>query len=129
MRIAVLIVLAALPAGCFKPSYRSGDLECSASGACPPGFHCAMDNRCYAAGIDPDLGLTGADDMGSSLDLAATVTLAPPAPAWTASAGGSAAASAGNQLGVSVGGAMVSGTSTAASGATVTFGYFSSDTY
>ncbi len=125
-------------ASCFAPKYGNGDLKCAAGSICPSGFHCVTaDNRCYKTGFNPDLAgavrdmasnrgdLTG--QLGPS-DLAATITLSPPAPAWTSEGGGAAAAASGVQIGVSVGGSLVGGTATAASGATLTFGYFSSDT-
>lgn len=135
-----------LVGGCFSPSLHSGDLQCTAAGECPPGYHCAADHRCYAAGQGPDLGapdaampdlgamdLAEADlslsDMSAPPDLTPVVTATPPAAAWICGAGGAVSATSGNQLAVSVGGTIVSGSATATSGAVATFGYFSSDTY
>ena len=85
-----------LAAGCFEPSYRDGDLQCSSAGDCPPGMHCAA-GRCYLPGSGPqsqvyDLGAhdlatarrdlppadLGASDLASPLrDLSAPPDLAP----------------------------------------------------
>ena len=127
-RLLLMAALSALTAGCFTAKYGNGDLQCAPNHACPSGFYCADDNRCYQNGFSPDFGGASIGDMMA--DLAATITLAPPAPAWTCAAAGSATGSvSGSQLGVSMGGSIVNGTATAASGAMVTFGYFSSDTY
>jgi hypothetical protein len=45
-------ILIALPvllllAGCYKPGIGEGDFICGPQGACPSGFHCLDDNRCY----------------------------------------------------------------------------------
>jgi hypothetical protein len=62
MRLLVVAVVAALGAGCsFHPSIKSGGYSCGAGGACPPGFHCGGDNRCWANGELPD---GGGGDMG-----------------------------------------------------------------
>jgi hypothetical protein len=41
-----------LLAGCFSPSYTNGGFLC---GACPDGYHCALDKTCWKNGEDPDL--------------------------------------------------------------------------
>jgi hypothetical protein len=54
MRAAVLCV-AALAAACDSPSFQSGHLMCSATApACPAGFHCADDGKCWRDGENPD---------------------------------------------------------------------------
>ena len=148
MRVGLLAIFALgaglLFGGCFSPDYGSGHLQCASGGGCPSGFHCAQNNRCYRDGDNPDVGVAndgGAVDL-SSTDLAQgnvdlysppnltpVITLAPPAAAWTCGGGSSGTASSGSQLNISIGGAIVTGTAIAPSGATATFGYFSSDTY
>ncbi len=56
-RKAFLAFLIACSASCFSPKYGSGDLQCASNGACPAGFHCGANNRCYALG-------TGTADLG-----------------------------------------------------------------
>lgn len=60
----------ALLGGCFSPDYGDGTLQCAAGGVCPPGLHCAADNRCYKQGSDPDLSV--ALDMAEPSDLEST---------------------------------------------------------
>jgi hypothetical protein len=63
MRSLVLLALAG--AACTSPRYGSGHLRCAATGAaCPSGFFCAADSRCWRNGDGPDGG------GGSSADLA-----------------------------------------------------------
>ena len=51
-------VIALLLAGCYSPSYRDGDLQCTSSGQCPKDYHCAtVDRTCWHNGRDPDAGL------------------------------------------------------------------------
>jgi hypothetical protein len=145
MRVFALIALALTAAGCFSPDYQSGHLQCSGAQDCPPGFHCASDNRCYRAGEEPDLavlespdlGMTtdlgGADLTGASEDLASPPDLTPPPPvlyppaAVLISSGGGSGVKNGNQLNISLPGSTAVGLSTAPSGATLNFGFFSND--
>jgi hypothetical protein len=141
-------LLPLLLGGCFAPDFQSGHLECGGSGDCPPGFHCAV-NRCYRDGEEPDMSVATMDlresqdatpadltpvdlepaDLVTPPDLTPVIILTPPAAAWTSAGGGSPKALSGSQLNLSFGGSIAKGTSSALSGATVTFGYFSSDTY
>src|SRR5690348_11476479 len=100
MRVSRLWLAASLLlGGCFSPSFHSGDLQCTPAGECPPGYHCGSNHRCYADGVNPDLGapdaatpdlsatdLAGADltpvDLSSPPDLTPVVTATPPAAAW-----------------------------------------------
>jgi hypothetical protein len=138
-----LIVVSLFVAGCFSPKYRSGDLQCSPSGACPPGMSCIA-GHCYAPGDGPDLG-TSIDnpppDLADATDLFAPGDMAqtpadlnvppmsyPPAAVWTSSGGGAAVGSAtGALLNISIGGTIAPGDVTGSAGATATFGYFSND--
>jgi hypothetical protein len=40
--------------GCYSPSYHNGHLQCTSSGECPEGYHCAADNTCWQEGHNPD---------------------------------------------------------------------------
>jgi hypothetical protein len=44
-----------LAAGCFTPNLGEGQVACGESGACPSGYHCAGDGKCYS--VEVDLGL------------------------------------------------------------------------
>jgi hypothetical protein len=69
----ILFALAVLvAAGCHVPDYGSGDLQCSPSGECPAGFHCASDQHCWLDGSGPS---TGGEDlsMATASDLAGLV--------------------------------------------------------
>jgi hypothetical protein len=37
----------AMVIGCYRPNISEGGLKCTAAGACPDGFTCASDGRCY----------------------------------------------------------------------------------
>jgi len=55
MRAKLVLCLLALPiASCFSPKYHDGNLQCTASGQCPEGYHCAVDQTCWRNGSDPD---------------------------------------------------------------------------
>jgi hypothetical protein len=67
IRVAALLLALA---GCYKPGIGEGDFICGPSGACPSGFKCLGDNRCYrnsqildAAGAG---GSAGASNTGGS---------------------------------------------------------------
>jgi len=146
---ALCIVVVAGVTGCFSPDYRNGDLQCSGAGECPSGLHCVA-GRCYVPGGEPpattpDFGAAsdlaaasdsgGRDDLGaapdllSAADLAPVVVSVPPAAVFTCAGGGSSTAMSQAQLNLSLGGTIARGVVAAASGAVVTLGYFSSDTY
>ena len=66
------VVLTLALAGCTAPNFGSGHLRCATTGnACPHGFYCAGDDRCWLAGSGPDLGL-GGDDLGDVADLSSS---------------------------------------------------------
>jgi hypothetical protein len=138
---------ATFAAGCFSPTFTDGSLQCTADRQCPPGYHCADNNTCWSGNKNPDMSAPdqsvpdgGASDLGdidgsadsAAPDLAkpAVPTSAPPASVWTSCGGGAGAGSASAAQGTfSIGGSIVVGRSTAASGADVSFGYFSDDLY
>jgi len=47
---ARLMILALALAGCFRPDIEDGAIACGPETACPPGYECGSDNRCW---IDP----------------------------------------------------------------------------
>jgi hypothetical protein len=51
LRAAVLLLALA---GCYKPGIGEGDFVCGPGGACPSGFKCLGDNRCYRGSQTPD---------------------------------------------------------------------------
>jgi len=57
-------VLALLLAGCFSPTYHNGNLNCTAAGECPEGYHCAVDHTCWRNGSEPDVPSTVPDTAG-----------------------------------------------------------------
>ena len=64
---AIVVGVLALVAGCTAPDYGNGHLQCAPSGACPAGFYCAGDQRCWRDGSGPgaaDLASSAADDLG-----------------------------------------------------------------
>lgn len=77
------MLLALMASGCFAPDYNNGDLTCAPGGVCPPRFHCAGDNRCYQAGVEPDLSValdmadTGDDLAAPDLGTIAASDMAP----------------------------------------------------
>src|SRR5262245_7663209 len=65
------LVAAALAGGCFAPEYGSGHLSCQEARACPEGFYCATDNRCWRKGDEPreaDAGVDAAEDMAAPVE-------------------------------------------------------------
>lgn len=59
--------------GCYKPGIGEGDLICGPGGACPSGFKCLTDNRCYRNLSTPVTGGDAAVEVkpGGTPDLAA----------------------------------------------------------
>jgi hypothetical protein len=55
--------LTLLLAGCFTPDLGEGQVLCGANSACPTGYRCALDGRCYSNGHGPG----GVDDGGGDL--------------------------------------------------------------
>jgi hypothetical protein len=125
----IVLFVASLCAGCFSPPIGDGHLKCAAGNQCPPGFQCACDQRCYRPGVGPGNSCTGSgggDDMG-----APDMTQGPgntPAAVWTSGGGGTSTSASGARLGISIGGPDLTGTVSAKSGASATFGYFGSGT-
>jgi len=71
MKTHLLITLVLLVAGCLSPSPQNGAVQCSADGACPSGYSCAADNRCYKPDALPDLSAAmdmATDDLGGISD-------------------------------------------------------------
>jgi hypothetical protein len=109
IRISIVIAFGLLVAGCFSPSFHSGDLQCAAGAQCPPGFHCAQ-LRCWKNGENPPPQYSAA--------------------VWTSCGGGDGASSvSGANLQLSIGGGSVVGRSTATDQSDVAFGYFTNLTY
>jgi hypothetical protein len=115
-----LLLLVCALSGCFSPSFEDGHLKCAANNVCPPGFHCATDLTCWKNGDDPIIG----PDMSTGVPISYTASTI-----WTSCGGGEGLAPSGAQLNLSFGGSLVSGRSTAASGANVTYGYFGDQAY
>ena len=132
MRYRRVVPVLALLAGCFSPHYDNGQVQCSSDGRCPAGYACASDNHCWKPGTGPmptpsDLSDNSISDMGPPPDLAPLIY--PPAAVWVSSGGGAVAATSGAQLGTSMGMTVGNGVSTAASGASISFGYLLDGTY
>jgi hypothetical protein len=127
----IIVFFGTLLAACFNPNYGpNGDVQCGANGACPPGFHCAADNRCYGAGINPDLG-SAAPDM-TDVSLPDMIYVPPPVhakPFWVASGGGQCLGQqSGNRLNLSIGGTVAAGRAVGrTSGSSATLGYLNGD--
>lgn len=67
--ITVVIVAAALIAGCYKLNLGNGQLRCSVPDKkCPRSFHCAVDGYCWKNGQDPSPSEIG--DMAIGPDMA-----------------------------------------------------------
>lgn len=131
------LLSAILLSGCFSPRYSNGQLQCSPEGnLCPAGYYCADDKTCWRNGEGPPAADGGAGDGGAGedggtgedggMDMQGPPLVYPPAAVWISSGGGSASVASGNAYGLSIGGADVLGKATASSGASASFGYFSS---
>jgi hypothetical protein len=72
-RLSVALGLAALVvlAGCYNPKINEGDFLCGPNGACPAGFKCAPDNRCYRNVPPSDGGTDLPRDVGGGSDVIA----------------------------------------------------------
>src|SRR5428012_7542 len=46
--LGIFLLALILDACGFSPSIADGTIGCGSGGACPPGFSCAADNRCYS---------------------------------------------------------------------------------
>jgi hypothetical protein len=94
LALAALISIALGGAGCLRASFSDGQLLCSGvpNRECPQGYHCELDNYCYANGhhpvfdlatmtssTPPDYGFVDPTDMTVSLPPDMTVSL-PPSP-------------------------------------------------
>ena len=64
--LPVLVLL-----GCYSPSYRDGNLGCTASGQCPRDYHCAANRTCWRNGRDPDADAASFDGAASDVELVA----------------------------------------------------------
>jgi hypothetical protein len=144
-----------LLSGCFSPSFKDGLTPCQSDHDCPPGLHCAADNKCWSANHNPappdlavpDLSMTvtdgGAVDQASSdlvtSDMTPIVDMTPPvdllplvvpaATVWTSNVGGALTGSNGAQLNFSCGGVIVAQPPlTSSNNDTFSFGYLSTDT-
>jgi hypothetical protein len=60
------LLLGAL-ASCYKPAIGEGDFICGPNGACPVGFKCLPDNRCYRNPSGFDAGATGGVGAGGTM--------------------------------------------------------------
>lgn len=148
-RLGIVLLWSLAWVGCYAPNYDAGRFQCAEGGGCPPDHYCASDGYCWKSGTGPVADLSPLVDAAQSLDLtlASVLDLAqadaavdasppdlapqitPPASVWVSSGGGSLTATSGNQLNLSLGGTAVYGTTTATSGASITFGYFCDDTF
>jgi hypothetical protein len=73
-RVLACVAVAALAAaaGCTKPDYGDGHLQCAPSTRiCPSGFYCAADDHCWRNGSGPPAGMSDGDLATPPLDLAA----------------------------------------------------------
>jgi len=52
-RLAAVLVLGLLWAGCYNPHIKPGALICAENQVCPDNFHCGLDNRCYPPDAGP----------------------------------------------------------------------------
>ena len=70
-RRALVPLLLALAAACYKPGINEGDFICGPNGACPDGFKCQTDNRCYRNGLPADGGSSSdaPADTGPAMDM------------------------------------------------------------
>jgi hypothetical protein len=60
-----LLVAPLLLAGCiFAPRIGEGTVGCGVNAACPPGFVCANDQKCYSLGSPLDAGVLDGGDPG-----------------------------------------------------------------
>jgi hypothetical protein len=58
---AICAAVALLLGGCpFAPGLGEGNVRCSDDGACPPGYHCEPDRRCYTTSTSVDGGCVAA---------------------------------------------------------------------
>ena len=118
-------------AGCFSPKYDSGEFQCgSGAHACPDGYHCAADNKCWKLGSGPDMLGGGPNaDLLPAIDMALPPPLSfPPAAVWISSGGGILQQPGVAEIDLTISAEFAVGT--AATGATpsptIMFGYFSS---
>jgi hypothetical protein len=61
-----LLGLAVSIVGCYTPSIKGGAFGCGDGGACPSGFRCAADHRCYSNSVDAKLDLQTICDSGTT---------------------------------------------------------------
>jgi hypothetical protein len=54
LRLGCLVLLA----GCFSPSFQNAKTPCATNDECPPGLHCAADQKCWKDGSDPIVDLS-----------------------------------------------------------------------
>jgi hypothetical protein len=54
LRSIAMVLLVAMPLGCFAPQYGDGHLQCSTrSPPCPSGYYCAATATCWRDGHAP----------------------------------------------------------------------------
>jgi len=74
--VAAVAACAIALGGC-GPKLSNDGLTCGSAGACPPGYHCAVDKRCWKTGQNPsgsDMSASiGGDMNGAAVDLAGVV--------------------------------------------------------
>lgn len=64
--VAFSLVVSLGGGGCYAPRLENGGLKCAGGSACPRGFYCAEDNRCWRAGEYPpprDGGIEGSSPV------------------------------------------------------------------
>lgn len=84
-----LLLTTLLAGACYNPTYVPGQVECGPGGACPEGFVCRTDNRCWRPGGD-EVDMSGsppADLSMSRPDGGGDDMTAPPTPFLRARAG------------------------------------------
>jgi hypothetical protein len=74
--LLMLVVGVALGVGCYNPRLGEGDFVCGAAGACPSGWKCGPDNRCYRNVTSANFDANPRDTRGA--DTVVDVTPPPP---------------------------------------------------
>ena len=65
---AALFLASSLATGCYSPNIKGGGFFCGDGGACPSGYRCGVDKRCYSDSVDARI------DLPVMCDAAVTLT-------------------------------------------------------